>query len=133
LAGKRQTVILADGHRTEINPDSRALTLRVMEKVAEAHLPLRVNDCSLQSKLLQIRGRRRSLSPLTREPCEKLIGDEVLESYCVYRDENDYHFIHPDCLLEARSRFPGYRVVRLVREAPLSLHGRKRWFTFEEC
>ena len=133
MAGKRQMIILADGHRTGINPDSRDLTLRVIKKVAEENLPLRVNDCSLQSKMLQIRGRRRSLSPLTRESCERLLGDEALESYCVYRDENDYHFIHPDCLSEARSRFPGDRVVRLVREAPLSLQSRKRWLTLEEC
>ena len=132
MDGKRQMVILADGHRTEINPESRLLTWEVMKKVVSASLALAVNDCSLQSKLLQIRGRRRSLSFLTGEPHEKLAGDETLESFCVYRDENDYHFIHPDTWLDVRSRFPGYKVVRIVREAPLTLNGRRRWIACEE-
>jgi pyruvate formate-lyase activating enzyme-like uncharacterized protein len=133
MTGKRQIVSLPDGHRSWIDPESRDLTLAVMKKVADENLPLMVNDCSLQSKLLQMRGRRRSLSPLSREPYERLESDETLVSFCVYQDENECHFIHPERLPEMRVRFPGQRVVRLVREAPLSLHGRKRWLAMEEC
>jgi len=132
MAGERQMVILPDGHQTCINPASRDLTLAVMQKVAEEHLPLAVNDCSLQSKLLQMRGRRRSLSPFTREPYEKLVGDETLESFCLYRDERDYHFCHPDAFPEMRTRFPNYKVVKIVREAPLALKGKYKWIACED-
>lgn len=133
MAGKRQPVILADGHRTAIDPQSRSLTWKVMTRVASEKIPLAVNDCSLQSKLLQVRGRRRSLSPLTAGSCEKLVGSEVFESFCLVRNENDYHFVHPDELPVMRPRFPGCRVFRLVREAPLALHAEKRWLACEEC
>ncbi len=63
MPGKRREVILPDGHRTQINPESRLLTLAVMKKVQAENLSLAVNDCSLQSKLRQLRGRRRSLAP----------------------------------------------------------------------
>jgi pyruvate formate-lyase activating enzyme-like uncharacterized protein len=132
MAGKRQLVRLPDGHQNEINPDSRLLTFEVMKKVAKDGLPLAVNDCSLQSKLLQIRGRRRNLSLLTKKPSEKLMGDEILESFCVYQDESDYQFIHPDFLPEIRSQQPAYKVVRIVREAPLVLNAKPRWIAFEE-
>ena len=132
MAGERQMVILPDGHQNCIDPASRDLTLAVMQKVAEEHLPLAVNDCSLQSKLLQMRGRRRSLSPLTREPYEKLVGDETLESFCLYRDERDYHFCHPDAFPETRIRFPNYKVVKIVREAPLALTGKNKWIACED-
>jgi len=132
MRGKRQSVILPDGHRTEINPDSRLLTFEVMKTVVDEDLPLAVNDCSLQSKILQIRGRRRTIANIAKEPYEKLVGDETLECYCVYRDENDYHFIHPDTLPEIHSQVPAYKVVRVVREAPLALISKPRWIAFEE-
>ena len=53
-----QAIVLPDGHRSEFNPASRALTLAVMKKVQDESLPLSVNDCSMQSKIRQLRGRR---------------------------------------------------------------------------
>ncbi|MBC8450506.1 MAG: radical SAM protein [Chloroflexi bacterium] len=130
MAGARRAIITADGHRSEINPESRALTLAVMKKVQNESLPLSVNDCSMQSKIRQLRGRRRSLAPLVRQPHEKLVGDEAYESCCAYRGE-DMRFFHPDSLHEMRQRYSDYRFVRLVRSAPLSLQDSGRWIAFE--
>jgi len=66
MPGARRAIVTADGHRSEINPDSRALTLAVMQRVCDEGLPLSVNDCSLQSKIRQLRGRRKSLAPLVK-------------------------------------------------------------------
>jgi pyruvate formate-lyase activating enzyme-like uncharacterized protein len=132
MPGARQAIITADGHRTEINPESRALTLAVMKRVQDEGLPLSVNDCSMQSKIRQLRGRRRSLAPLVKAPHERLVDDQVYESYCAYRDGGEFHFLHPDSLTEMRQRYPDYQFVRLARTAPLSLNDRGRWIAFEE-
>jgi pyruvate formate-lyase activating enzyme-like uncharacterized protein len=64
LAGERLPFVTDDGHPSALDPNSRPLTLAVMRHVLERGLPLAVNDCSLQSKLRQIRGRRRMLAAL---------------------------------------------------------------------
>jgi len=132
LAGARQAIVTADGHCTEINPESRTLALAVMNKVQDEDLSLAVNDCSLQSKLRQLHGRRRSLATLVKAPHEKAIRDEIYESYCAYRGEEDYHFFHPDAVQEVRRRCPDYKFVRLVRTAPLSINDPGRWIAFQE-
>ena len=131
MPGARQPVITADGHCSAIDPDSRALTLRVMIKVQEESLPLSVNDCSLQSKLRQLRGRRCSLAPLIKADHERLVGGQVYESYCAYRGEEVRSF-HPDRLGEMRERYPDHRFARLARAAPLSIENEGRWVAFEE-
>jgi hypothetical protein len=132
MAGARRAIITADGHRTEINPESRALTLAVMKKVQDEGLPLSVNDCSMQSKIRQLRGRRRSLAPLVKAPHERLVEDRVYESCCAYRDDEKVHFFHPHVIHEMRQKYPDYQFVRLVRSAPLSLQDSGRWIAFEE-
>jgi pyruvate formate-lyase activating enzyme-like uncharacterized protein len=133
MPGERLPITLSDGHRTAIHPGSRGLTLTVMRKVARENLPLSINDCSTQSKLLQIRGRRRSLAPLSRLPHEKLVSADGLESYCVYQDERNYVFVHPDSLAQTMELHPTFQRVRLVRQAPLSLNSTPRWLAFQEC
>jgi pyruvate formate-lyase activating enzyme-like uncharacterized protein len=130
MAGARMPVVTDDGHRSAINPDSRALTLEVMVRVRQDDLDLSVNDCSLQSKLRQLRGRRRSLAPLVKADHERLVEDRVYEGYCAYRRE-EVRFFHPDRLDEMRERYPDHRFVRLVRMAPLSLEAEGGWIGFE--
>ena len=132
MPGVRQGIVTVDGHRTAINPQSRALTLAVMARVQERGLPLAVNDCSMQSKFRQLRGRRRNLSPLVKAPHEKLVADQVLESYCLYLNEDDIRFCHPDSIREMWRQYPQYQVVRLVRRAPLSLNEGENWIAFEK-
>lgn len=131
MPGARQAIVTADGHRAEFNPRSRALTLAVMARVQDEGLALSVNDCSMQSKIRQLRGRRRSLAPLVRAPHERLVDDRMYESCCAYRDD-EVHFFHPDALDEMRQRYPDYRFVRLARTAPLSIDDGGRWLAFEE-
>lgn len=130
MAGERRAIVTADGHYSEINPESRALTLAVMKKVQDDGLPLSVNDCSLQSKIRQLRGRRRSLLPLVKASYERLVKDEVLESFCAYRGEES-RFFHPDSLDAMRERYPDHQFVRLARTAPLSVNDGGRWISFE--
>ncbi|MBN1139346.1 MAG: radical SAM protein [Anaerolineae bacterium] len=132
LPGTRQPIVMPDGHASAIHPASRELTLAVMRRVQDEGLPLAVNDCSLQSKLRQLRGRRRMLAPLTAEPYEKLVEDHLLVSCCAYRD-GQVHFFHPDLLVDMQHRHPGHRFVRLARTAPLSVRDRGRWVVFEPC
>jgi pyruvate formate-lyase activating enzyme-like uncharacterized protein len=131
MHGTRQAIVTADGHRSEIHPESRALTLAVMERVQKEGLPLSVNDCSLQSKLRQLRGRRRSLAPLVQARHERMLDDEVYESYCACRGQDEVRFFHPHNLQEMQRRLPDCRFVRLVRTAPLSVQDRERWIAFE--
>lgn len=132
LPGPRRAVVTADGHHTEIHPESRALMLAVMQRVNADHLPLSVNDCSLQSKLRQLRGRRRSLAPLMKAAHERMIDDEAYETYCVYEDDTHYRFCHPEALPEMRTRYFDCRYFRLVRSAPLALTDPGRWIAVEE-
>ena len=124
-------VITEDLHVTAIDPASRRLTLEVMEMVAREGLPLSVNDCSLQSKLRQVRGRRRCLAPLTRAPWEMAVGDSVYETTCAFVDDIGYRFFRPDQADQMRARYPGHSFVRLARTAPLSLADPGRWVVFE--
>lgn len=133
LAGRRQGVCLADGHRTAINPESRQVTLAVLRKAQAENLPLAINDCSLQSKLRQLRGRRRTLAPLTKAPYEKLVDEATLESYCHYRDAQEYGFCHPDEVDGWRADHPQDAWVRLLRLAPLALQGQSQWIACENC
>lgn len=131
MPGARQPIVTADGHRSAVHPGSRALTLAVMQRVQEDGLPLAVNDCSLQSKIRQLRGRRRCLAPLMKEPHEKLVGDTFYESFCLYGDGGQVRAFHPDALDEMRRRYPDAQFVRLVRMAPLSIRDPGRWVSFE--
>jgi pyruvate formate-lyase activating enzyme-like uncharacterized protein len=131
LPGARQPIVTADGHRSAIDPGSRALTLAVMQRVQEEGLPLAVNDCSLQSKIRQLRGRRRCLAPLVKEPHERLVGDTFYESCYVYGNGGPPRAFHPDALDEMRRRYPDGQFVRLARTAPLSIGDPGRWISFE--
>jgi pyruvate formate-lyase activating enzyme-like uncharacterized protein len=131
MPGARQVLVTEDGHRTQYNPDSRRLTLRVIEKVWSLKLPLYVNDCSMQCKLRQVRGRRKSLAPLTRQPYERLVNEEFFESYCAYNGE-ECVFFHTDALDGMHKRVPDWYFVRLMRRAPLTLEGSDEWLVFEK-
>jgi pyruvate formate-lyase activating enzyme-like uncharacterized protein len=133
MAGARRVIITGDGHRTEFNPESRELALAVMRRVQDEGLSLAVNDCSMQSKLRQLRGRRRSLAPLVKAPHERLVEDQTYESYCAYRNGEDCRFFHPDYVRKARRQHPDYRFVRLARTAPLSIDVGEKWIVFEAC
>jgi hypothetical protein len=100
--------------------------------VQEEELPLAVNDCSLQSKLRQQRGRRRNMAAWIKLPHEKPAMDGTLESFCGYRSPEDFLYVHPDSLPILLRQHPDHTFIHLVREAPLFLKGPGRWLVFEE-
>lgn len=131
MPGPRWSFVTQDGHRSAIHPESRLLTLAVMQHVQDEGLSLSVNDCSMQSKFRQLRGRRRTLAPLVKAPHEKLIGDQVYESYCAFSNGGPVHFFHPDAREEMCRRYSVHRFARLVRTAPLSIRDPGKWIVFE--
>ncbi len=131
LPGPRRDFVTPDGHRGSISRDSRALTFEVMRRVQDDELGISVNDCSLQSKLRQLRGRRRSLAPVVQSEHEKFLDEGLLESCCAFRDARDYFLFHPDTLAEVRRKHPGHTIVRLARTAPLSIRDPGKWVRCE--
>lgn len=149
LAGPRQALITPDHHFTQVHPQSRLLTLKVMERVYKEGLNLAVNDCSMQNKLRQVRGRRLSLTPLTRQLHEKALPDGMMESNCAWDGEDTgqipqqlsencgsispgIFLFHPNQLDEMRPHFPDHHFYRLVRLAPLSLSESPQWIEIIE-
>jgi pyruvate formate-lyase activating enzyme-like uncharacterized protein len=130
MRGARLPVVTEDGHYTEIAPESRTLILKTLQFVRDNHLPLSINECSLQSKIRQIRGRRKSLEPLTKAPYEKMLRGQLYESCCAYQNGNKYNFFHPDSLSKIRQQ-PDTLLIRLVRSAPLSMDDPGKWVAFD--
>jgi pyruvate formate-lyase activating enzyme-like uncharacterized protein len=130
LEGPRQSFTTEDGHHCSFDPGSREISLVVMTRVKCLGLPLSVNDCSVQSKLRQLRGRRRSVAPLVKKKHERLIEDSLYESLCAYTDD-EVIFFHPEAADAMRQQYPGRTYARLVRTAPLSLEDRGRWVAFD--
>lgn len=131
MNGERRGVVIDDGHKTEVDPRSRPLTFEVMEKIKAERIPLAVNDCSLQSKLRQVRGRRKCLAPLTQAPYENLNADGVFETCCAFLESGEVLFFRPAFLEKMVYRYPAHRFARLSRRAPLSIHEPVRWVSFE--
>ena len=131
MPGERVALCAPDGRRVLTHPGSRRLALKVLAQVAEQGLPLRVNDCSLQSKFRQVRGRRRNIYALLRPETEKLVEDREYETVCAFRGAG-LLFIHPDEYPAARRRMQGYRFIRLRRLAPLALQSPPQWVDWEE-
>ena len=135
LPGPRIAVHTPDGHFTEIHPDSRTLTLRVIQAVHDAGLPLAVNDCSMQNKLRQVRGRRRLLGHLLDNrpgSIESMDEGSLLQTICGFNEQGKWFFTRPDQLAKAREEHPGFRFVRLWREPPLSIYESGSWLRCEE-
>lgn len=133
MGGQRQTLRTGAGNLVSFNPVSRRLTLSVMQKVLDEGYPLSVNDCSLQSKIRQVHGLRKALTPLLLEEHEKFVDGEVYETCCAYRDKNDYHFFHPDSMPEIRGRYSNtWKFFKLARTAPVSVNDSGSWVRFEE-
>ncbi len=135
LPGPRAAVHTPDGHFSEVHPDSRALTLRVIQAVHDAGLPLAVNDCSMQNKLRQVHGRRRLLGRfLTTRPGSLEAMDEngLLQIICGFDVQGNWFFTRPDQCEKAREEHPGFRFIRLWRLPPLSVYESCSWFRYEE-
>jgi pyruvate formate-lyase activating enzyme-like uncharacterized protein len=119
--------ITPDGHLTDLHLDSRSLVLEVMERVIEEKIPLWVNDCSSQSKLRQISGRRRRLLPLVKQRHEKFEHGHFLSHLCALDAGRTARLIHPDNLADITRLHRDHHIYRIERTAPLSLREPTRW------
>jgi pyruvate formate-lyase activating enzyme-like uncharacterized protein len=127
LNGRFFPWITPDGHSTDLHLQSRSLVLAVMERVTHEKIPLWVNDCSSQSKLRQISGRRRRLLPLVKQPYEKLEQDHFLSHLCALDASHTARLIHPDNRAGSTRLQQDHRWYKIERTAPLSLHEPSRW------
>jgi pyruvate formate-lyase activating enzyme-like uncharacterized protein len=135
LAGPRRGVCTPDGHRTEIHPTSRDLTFGVMQEVQRTGLSIAVNDCSMQNKLRQVRGRRMLIGRfLSQAPDSSDCLDDagLLATMCAFDEEGHHFFFRGEQLAEFRKYYPQYRFVKMWRVPPLSIFAPKTWLKFEE-
>jgi len=119
LTGEFTETRLADGHTTDVASGSRNVVLQVMAVVAERKIPLQVNFCSFSNKLHQLRGRRRTLARLARQPHERIVDGEYLETVVACRSRNDFQLVNPE--QAAALRVDGQRLFLIRRLAPLSV------------
>jgi pyruvate formate-lyase activating enzyme-like uncharacterized protein len=136
LPGPRRLVRTPDGHTTEIHPGSRQLTFQVMQAVQALGLPLAVNDCSMQNKLRQVRGRRKFMARLVERRAgayEQVGADGCLHALCAFDEDGENVFLHPGRLEEAKAEYPGFRFIELRRVPPLTVFEQARWEFVKEC
>ena len=117
LPGHCNTYTLADGHVTHINSQSRDLIRDVMLYSQKMSFSFSINACLLQTKVRQIRGRRRSLASITQQPFERFDGT-FFETIRIPKD-NQFVFVHPDNIVGYAHADDNTQILR--RRAPLSL------------
>jgi pyruvate formate-lyase activating enzyme-like uncharacterized protein len=136
LAGPRQSMCTPDGHVTAFHPHSREIALRVMQEIQGAGLSLSTNNCSMQNKLRQVRGRRALIGRLMQDrpgSNEVFRPEGLLETICIFNLQGQVVFIHPDSLEEVRDKYPDWIFARLWREPPLSIYEPMMWSRWEEA
>lgn len=117
LPGHCYIFTLADGHVTHVNTQSRGLIRDVMLYTQTMSFAFSVNACLLQTKIRQIRGRRRNLAPITQQPYEQFDGT-FFETVRISKG-NQVIFVHPDHIQgHTQAKISAQR---LKRPAPLSL------------
>lgn len=121
--GERIAYTLDDGHVTHINTASRGLIRDVTQRVYLDGLPLSVNACMLQTKIRQVRGRRRSLTPITQQPYERFDGTFFETIQIIQGDQRA--FIHPDQVTTELAA--QHDLHRLRRLAPMSVFQNTPW------
>ncbi len=128
LPGPSEIFTMPDGHQAHLNGDSRHLIHTILCHVYENGLPLHVNACLIQTKVRQIRGRRRSLAAITQQP-DELFDGTFFDTVRVFDGER-WRFVHPDAVTKQTA--PDWQKQRLRRLAPLSLAEHELWMQERE-
>jgi len=89
-------IIFEDGHITEISLDSAIVVNDILTHLMDAGSRLNFNFCSTMNKRMQVKKRRQNIIALLKQPFEKIVDDEFLETCLVYNDSGRTDFIHPD-------------------------------------
>lgn len=129
MQGCRKPLQNPDGHVCHFNPESRDLTLAVMAEVSAHGIPIHVNDCSISSKLRQIRGRRLFLSEHMRKPYEEVVNGE-LSAGCAYNNEALF-FFRPSEIKTMKEKHEAFTFIQVSRLIPLSAQASDQWVRFE--
>jgi uncharacterized protein len=117
LPGLTNVYRLADGHVTHINAQSRFLIRDVMVYSQKMSFSFSINACLLQTKIRQVRGRRRNLAVLTQQPFERFDGT-FFETIQIPKGDQ-FVYVHPDDITDIAQERSNMQ--RLRRRAPLSL------------
>ena len=130
LEGDFMTLVLEDGHRTLIENQSRAAILEIIYAARQKAPNLSVNECSIQGKLGQIRGRRRNMARVLKKSFERLCDDGCLESCFSWRSESDFLFSKSFEEAPKGQEEAPWHHIKLKRRPPLTLVGDSDWITF---
>jgi pyruvate formate-lyase activating enzyme-like uncharacterized protein len=136
MSGSRGRVLTPDGHFTEFDPHSRPLVSTIMQAVDRGKLRLSVNDCSIQNKIRQVRGRRRQMGRLIAQlPDSKESMDEEghLQTVCVFPSQGSAYFVKPEHFPQLQKVRSRERYFKLLRIPPLSIGpSPEKWFACTE-
>jgi pyruvate formate-lyase activating enzyme-like uncharacterized protein len=130
MDGIRVPCVMPDGHPCAVNPRSSELIMAVLERAAADRLPLGVNECSMRSKARQMRGRRRMLAPFVLRPYERMCGESLAESACLFDSEN-FELVNVAELNERRQSRKDWHAALLRRQLPLDVNNPGQWVHFE--
>lgn len=126
LKGKFNKLTLEDGHITYISEESRKSIEDIMQAAHDQTPGISVNECSIQNKLRQIKGRRKNIAIITKEPFEVINKDGFLESCFTWRSKLDYSFCSVNDPMVRDLKKNNY--VKLKRRPTLVLNNEKIWF-----
>jgi uncharacterized protein len=130
LAGPSRPFMMPDGHACRVASGSRELTAAIIAHVRDRALPLSVNDCSMQSKVRQMRGRLRLAATAARRSHERVTAVGLLESVAVWRG-SEVRLEHPDAVNVNALKQAGWQLVRLARSVGVRPDADSRWVRCE--
>lgn len=130
LSGDFCELIMDDGHRTKIELNSRIAIATVIAKVHQLRIALSVNDCSMQNKVRQVKGRRMAMARLAGIRTEKLDQNGNLRCWFAWRDGSslDGVIYHPGAFAQADDLQWNY--IECRQRMPLVAGGRLTWTSF---
>ncbi len=131
MKGESFPFTMPDGHTCRVGRGSRNLTATVIQHIHENKLPINVNDCSMQSKIHQLRGRRHLRALVMRKAFERVHSEGLLETIAVWQGSDDVRFVHPDTVNLADPQWRGWNLMRIGRLATLQTADMDDWVLCE--
>jgi len=114
-------IIFEDGHSTEISRDSKEVVKEIIKKMIASKHQMNLNFCSLMNKRRQIRKRRNNMIKLLKEPYEKIVNEEYVETVFIYKNKDTYQYVHPDDWKSQQGIYKNHTCIALRKMAPLTV------------